>query len=105
MTISFFPHICSQSPVQVSEHRCSILAVGRVSLHSFQPFAIRPSDPVHDPNLPIDAGPNVDEIVDFFQELRVDLSGQHPVRSLSKNMSLAQEHTVLFVGQHPAVVG
>lgn len=72
---------------------------------SFKPFAVRPSDPVHDPNLPFDAGSDIDKIVDFFQEFGINFSGQHPLRSLSKNMSLAQEHTVLFVRQHPSVVG
>ena len=104
MTISLVPQGYSPFPSRVTEHRCSILPAGRVRL-SLQPFAIRPFDPVHDPNLPVDTSPNVDKIINFFQKLGVDLSGQHPLRSLSQNMCLAQEHTVFFVGQHSTVVG
>jgi hypothetical protein len=55
---------------------------------SSKPLAIRPSDPVDDPNLSIDAGPNIDKIIDFLKELGINLPRQYSLRSLSKNMSL-----------------
>lgn len=73
-------------------------------IHLLQPLAVRPLETAEDIGLPVDAGLDVEQIVEIFEEFALDVAREDLAGALAEEVRLAEKEAVAFLGDDAFVV-
>ena len=62
-----------------------------------QPLGVSPPDSINHLDLPLDAHADVHQVVDVFEEVSLDVARKDKCSTLSEDMDLTEEQTMVFV--------